>query len=134
MGDLFYESMGITQILQFTVLTNVDVNGSQIVKDYCYWTMECLNVLSLWKCTFICDVREISHTIHNLVLWRIIIINPQICCNMPRKLVPRYRRGISDHIGHLIFVRDVPASGTSLLVVSPNLHAQRKGGPFRGRE
>ena len=23
---------------------------------------------------------------------------------MPRKLVPRYRRGIRDHIGHLIYV------------------------------
>ena len=52
MGDLFYESMGITQILQFTVLTNVDVNGSQIVKVYCYWTMKCLDVLSLWKMYF----------------------------------------------------------------------------------
>ena len=29
MGELFYDSMRITQILQFTVLTDVDVNGSQ---------------------------------------------------------------------------------------------------------
>ena len=48
----FMRTWEITQILQFTVLTNVDVNGSQIVKVYCYWTMKCLNVLSLWKMHF----------------------------------------------------------------------------------
>ena len=48
----FMRTWEITQILQFTVLTNVDVNGSQIVKVYCYWTMKCLNVLSLWKMYF----------------------------------------------------------------------------------
>jgi hypothetical protein len=37
----FMRTWEITQILQFTVLTNVDVNGSQIVKVYCYWTMKC---------------------------------------------------------------------------------------------
>ena len=51
------------------------------------------------------------------------------CRNTPRKLVPRDRRGIRDHIGHLISVRDVPALGTSLSVVSAYLHAHRRGGP-----
>ena len=35
----FMRTWEITQILQFTVLTDADVNGSQIVKVYCYWTM-----------------------------------------------------------------------------------------------
>ena len=43
--------------------------------------------------------------------------------------VPRDRRGIRDHIGHLISVRDVPALGTSLFVVSVYLHVHRGGGP-----
>ena len=43
--------------------------------------------------------------------------------------VPRDRRGIRGHIGHLISVRDVPALGTSLFVVSAYLHAHRRGGP-----
>jgi len=43
--------------------------------------------------------------------------------------VPRDRRGIRDHIGHLFSVRDVPALGTSLFVVSAHLHAHKGGGP-----
>ena len=42
------------------------------------------------------------------------------------------RRGIRDHIGHLISVRAVPALGTSLFVVSAYLHAHR-GRHSRGR-
>ena len=79
------------------------------------------------KCTFICLVREMSDRIHNLVIMLDNNHQSSICRNMPRKLVPRDRRGIRDHIGHLISVRDVPALGTSLLVVSAYLHAQRGG-------
>ena len=68
----------ITQILQFTVLTNVDVNGSQIVKVYCYWTMKCLNVLSLWKMYFHLPCqRNVWQDSQPCILCWIIIINPQ---------------------------------------------------------
>ena len=73
-------------------------------------------------------MSEISLTrFTNLVLMLNNNHQSSICRNMPRKLVPRDRRGIRDHIGHLISVRDVPALGTSLLVVYPNLQAQRRG-------
>ena len=59
MGELFYESMRITQILQFTVLTDVDVNGSQNSESLLLLDNEML------KCIFIviilsCLVREFS--------------------------------------------------------------------------
>ena len=57
----FMRTWEITQILQFTVLTNVDVNGSQIGKVYCYWTMKCWNVFLL---SLFCLVREMSDGIH----------------------------------------------------------------------
>jgi len=114
----------ITQILQFTVLTNVDVNGSQIVKVYCYWTMKCLNVLSLWKMYFHLpcqrNVWQDSQTLFMLN-------NNSSILNMTAQALSRDRRGTRDHIGHLISVRAVPALGTSLFVVSAYLHAQRGG-------
>ena len=45
MGELFYESMRITQILQFTVLTDVDVNGSQNSESLLLLDNEMLNCI-----------------------------------------------------------------------------------------
>ena len=106
-------------------------------KCWCEWVPNSESLLLLdnemFRCTFIVE-NVLSFAMSEKYLTRftnlVLMLNnnhdSSICRNTPRKLVPRYRRGISDHIGHLIFVRDVPASGTSLLVVSPT--CMRKGG------
>ena len=114
----------ITQILQFTVLTDVDVNGSQIVKVYCYWTMKCWNVFSL---SLFCLVREFSDVWQDSQTCLYEIINHSILNMTVQALSRDDRRGTRDHIGHLISVRAVPALGTSLFVVSAYLHAHRGG-------
>ena len=127
MGDLFYENMG-----NYPNTTIYRAN-----KCWCEWVPNSESLLLLdnemFKCTFIVE-NALSFALSEKCLTRftnlVLMLNnnhdSSICRNTPRKLVPRYRRGISDHIGHLIFVRDVPASGTSLLVVSPT--CMRKGG------
>ena len=131
MGDLFYENMG-----NYPNTTIYRAN-----KCWCEWVPNSESLLLLdnemFKCTFIvenvfsfCLVREswrMSERIHKPCFMENNNHQSSICRNMPRKLVPRDRRGIRDHIGHLISVRDVPALGTSLLVVSAYLHAQRGG-------
>ena len=128
MGDLFYENMG-----NYPNTTIYRAN-----KCWCEWVPNSESLLLLdnemFKCTFIVEnvfsfaLSEKCLTgFTNLVIMLDNNHQSSICRNMPRKLVPRDRRGIRDHIGHLISVRDVPALGTSLLVVSPNLQAQRRG-------
>ena len=65
--------------------TNVDANGSQIVKVYCYWTMKCWNVFSfsldlscqriLWSLTGFTHLVYVKIIIHRSSTW-------------PRKLCP----------------------------------------------
>ena len=75
----------------------------------------------------------ISDRNHKLVY--IDILSHLILNMTAESFVPRDRRGIRDHIGHLISVRDVPALGTSLFVVSAYLHAHRgKGPPEAGKD
>ena len=75
----------------------------------------------------------ISDRNHKLVY--IEINNHSILNMIAASFVPRDRRGIRDHIGHLISVRDVPALGTSLFVVSAYLHAHRGvGAPEAGED
>ena len=71
----------------------------------------------------------ISDRNHKLVY--IEINNHSILNMIAASFVPRDRRGIRDHIGHLISVRDVPALGTSLFVVSAHLHAHIGGGALQ---
>ena len=125
--------MRITQILQFTVLTDVDVNGSQNSESLLLLDNEMLN------CIFIVIILSCQR-----ILWRltgftnlfILINNNHSILNMiAASFVPRDRRGIRDHNGHLISIRDVPALGTSLFVVSVYLHVHRGGGaPEAGKD
>ena len=130
MGDLFYENMG-----NYPNTTIYRAN-----RCWCEWVPNSESLLLLdnemFKCTFIVE-NVFSFALSEKCLTGFttlyIMLNnnhqSSTCRNMPRKLVPRDRRGIRDHIGHLISVRDVPALETSLFVVSAYLHAHRGGGP-----
>ena len=63
MGELFYESMRITQILQFTVLTDVDVNGSQNSESLLLLDNEMLN------CIFIVIILSCQRIVETHINW-----------------------------------------------------------------